>query len=107
MFRQRTPLLSAAGRWPARMMTWRGSVLVLYRAGVPVDLQPLYKRVVDGDDVGNDRLIVAFEVPDLQPLVIEAFELQGKVAAHIFDRQVQYWRNVRSEQPAHAGPRAA
>jgi hypothetical protein len=55
-----------------------GSVLVFYGAGVPVYLEPLHKRVVEGDYVGGDVAVVGLDVPDLQPLVVEAVELHGE-----------------------------
>jgi hypothetical protein len=39
---------------------------------MPVNLQSLHKRVVDGHDVGRDDIVVAFEVSDHQPLVVQA-----------------------------------
>src|SRR6516165_2909688 len=75
-------------------------VLVLDRASVPVDLQPLHKRVVDGDDVGGDRPVVAFELPDLQTFVIQALKLQAEIAAHVLRRQVHERPDARSEQSA-------
>lgn len=74
-------MINAPGRGAAP-----GSALVIDRAGAPVDFQPLDKRVVDGDDVSGDRPLVAFDLPDLQPLVVEAFELQCEIATHVFHR---------------------
>ena len=48
------------------------SVLVFYGAGVPVYVEPLHERVVEGDDVGGDVAVVGLVVRDLQPLVVEA-----------------------------------
>jgi hypothetical protein len=56
------------------------SVLILDRASVPVDLQPLHKRIIDRDDVGGNRPIIALELSELQPLVLEALELQSEIA---------------------------
>ena len=60
------------------------SILVINGASVPVDLEPLHKRVVDGYDVGSDGSVVCLNVPDLQPLVVEPIELRGEIAAHVF-----------------------
>src|SRR5439155_2274465 len=79
-----------------------GSVLVFYGAGVPVYLEPLHKRVVECDDVGGDVAVVGLDVPDLQPLVVEAVELHAEITTHVFDRKVHHRRHVRPTYRAHA-----
>src|SRR5262249_42199965 len=81
---------STATTWLSRVC----SVLVLDRACVPVDLQPLHKRVVDGDDVGGDHSVVAFELPDFQSLVVEPIEARDEIAAHVLRRQVHERRDA-------------
>jgi hypothetical protein len=70
----------------SRRRTAPGSILVFDGAGVPINFQPLHKRVVDGDDVGGNGPIFGSDVSDLEPLVVEAIELHREIAAHVIDQ---------------------
>jgi hypothetical protein len=50
---------------------------------VPVDLEALNERVVDSNDVGGNRSVVALEITDLKALVVEMVELKAKISSHV------------------------